>query len=81
MTGTPRTVPFIQHHEVNSVSGCVESQGQHNEAQDASSQVFSHSHLRTEAVQGAGHMTLYHPLCLTCLFFVSLYVYVTVRNS
>lgn len=38
-------VPLIQHHKVNSIDGCVESQRQHYEAQDARSQVFSHSHL------------------------------------
>lgn len=43
-------VPLIQHSEVNSIDGRVESQRQHYEAQDAGSQVFSHSHLQTEPV-------------------------------
>ena len=44
-TGTALVVPFIQHHEVDSVGGDVESQWQHYEAQDASGQMFSQGHL------------------------------------
>ena len=44
-TGKALVVPFIQHHEVDSVGGDVESQWQHYEAQDASGQMFSQGHL------------------------------------
>lgn len=59
---------------MNSVSGCVESQGQHYEAQDASSQVFSHGHLQTEPVRGAGQMGLYSTLYLICTLYMGFYV-------
>lgn len=47
---TGSAVPVIQHRKVNSIDGRVESQWQHYEAQNARSQVFSHSHLQTEPV-------------------------------
>lgn len=53
--GTGSALPFAQHREVSRVSGCVESQREHDEAQDASGQVFPHSHLQTEPGRGAGH--------------------------
>ena len=53
-TGKALAVPFVQHHEVDSVGGDVESQWQHYEAQDASGQVFSQGHLQTESVPALG---------------------------
>ena len=53
-TGKALAVPFVQHHEVDSVGGDIESQWQHYEAQDASGQVFSQGHLQTESVPALG---------------------------